>query len=81
MDWVEKEKIISFFFWQHGEEESIIRGEMMRIYESSSRVVCVESCLRPDINVPGWWRDINICKGENHIVYLYERGNWCNQQI
>ena len=53
----------------------------MRIYESSSRVVCVESCLRLDINVPGWWRDINICKGENHIVYLYERGNWCNQQI
>lgn len=47
------------FFCQHGEEELIIREEMMRIYEFSSRVVCVESCLRPDINVPVWWRDLN----------------------
>ncbi len=48
------------FFWQHGEEESIIREEMIRIYESCIGAVCVESRPHPDFAGPRWWRDMDI---------------------
>lgn len=48
------------FFWQHGEEESILREEMARIHESGIGAVCVESRPHPDFLGPKWWKDIDV---------------------
>ena len=36
------------FFWQHGEEESVLRDYMRAIREANIREVCVESRPHPD---------------------------------
>ena len=48
------------FFWQHGEEESILRDYMRAIREANIREVCVESRPHPDFAGPDWWRDMDI---------------------
>lgn len=48
------------FFWQHGEEEDILREEIDRIHESGIRALCVESRPHPDFLGPRWWRDMDI---------------------
>jgi hypothetical protein len=45
------------FFWQRGEEESVIREEMAHVYDSGIRAVCVEARPHPDFLGPRWWRD------------------------
>ena len=45
------------FFWQHGEDEAVLREYMKAIYEANIRQVCVESRPHPDFAGPGWWRD------------------------
>ncbi len=40
------------FFWQHGEEEDVLREEMARIHESKIRAVCVEARPHPDFLGP-----------------------------
>ncbi len=59
LDRKEKNYILPFF-WMHGEEESILREEMMRVHESGIRAVCVESRPHPDFAGPGWWNDMDI---------------------
>ena len=52
------------FFWQHGESEAVLRGEMARIHESAIGAVCVESRPHPDFCGPHWWRDMDIIMDE-----------------
>ena len=48
------------FFWQHGEEESVLRTYMEKIHESGCGAVCVESRPHPDFCGPQWWHDMDI---------------------
>ncbi|RCW43502.1 glycosylhydrolase-like jelly roll fold domain-containing protein [Paenibacillus prosopidis] len=52
------------FFWQHGEDEELLREEMARIHESGIRAVCVESRPHPDFLGPKWWKDIDVIMEE-----------------
>ena len=52
------------FFWQHGEEEPILREEMARIAECGIGAVCVEARPHPDYAGPLWWRDMDIILDE-----------------
>ncbi|GAE31544.1 glycosylhydrolase-like jelly roll fold domain-containing protein [Halalkalibacter hemicellulosilyticus] len=60
----EEENYILPFFWQHGEEEEVLREEMARIHESKIRAVCVEARPHPDFLGPKWWRDMDIIMEE-----------------
>lgn len=48
------------FFWQHGEEETVLREYMEVIYNCGIRAVCVESRPHPDFCGEKWWKDMNI---------------------
>lgn len=48
------------FFWQHGEEEAILREYMQAIQSAGIGAVCVESRPHPDFCGPKWWRDMDI---------------------
>ena len=52
------------FFWQHGEEEAVLRKYMQVIRESNIRAVCIESRPHPDFCGPGWWHDMDIILDE-----------------
>ncbi|MNW31335.1 hypothetical protein D3C74_82450 [compost metagenome] len=52
------------FFWQHGEEEPVLREYMQKIAESGIRAVCVESRPHPDFAGPRWWHDLDIIMDE-----------------
>lgn len=59
-----EENYILPFFWQHGEEEEVLREEMARIYESGIKAVCIESRPHPDFLGPKWWNDIDVILDE-----------------
>ncbi|MBP3880273.1 MAG: hypothetical protein J6D46_08160, partial [Lachnospiraceae bacterium] len=48
------------FFWQHGEDETVLRRYMRIIHESNIGAVCVESRPHPDFCGPQWWHDMDI---------------------
>ncbi|MDU8671295.1 glycosyl hydrolase [Paenibacillus polymyxa] len=52
------------FFWQHGEEEGILREYMKKINESGIKAVCVESRPHPDFLGPKWWEDMDVIMDE-----------------
>jgi hypothetical protein len=52
------------FFWQHGEDEAVLREEMTRIHESGIRAVCVEARPHPDYLGTKWWKDFDIIMEE-----------------
>lgn len=52
------------FLWMRGEEESILRTEIAKIYEANIRGVCVEARPHPDFCGPGWWHDMDIVLDE-----------------
>ena len=52
------------FFWQHGEEEAVLRDYMRVIHESNIGAVCVESRPHPDFCGDAWWRDMGIILDE-----------------
>ncbi|WP_337102127.1 glycosylhydrolase-like jelly roll fold domain-containing protein [Paenibacillus sp. YIM B09110] len=52
------------FFWQHGEEESVLREEITRIHESGIGAVCVEARPHPDYLGPKWWADMDVIMEE-----------------
>ncbi|WP_338119240.1 glycosyl hydrolase [Paenibacillus polysaccharolyticus] len=59
-----EENYILPFFWQHGENEEVLREEMARIYDSGIRAVCVESRPHPDFLGPKWWKDFDVILDE-----------------
>ncbi|WP_338533640.1 glycosyl hydrolase [Paenibacillus peoriae] len=52
------------FFWQHGEQEEVLRDYMNKIEECGIRAVCVESRPHPDFIGPKWWEDLDIIMDE-----------------
>lgn len=60
----ESENHILPFFWQHGEEETVLRNYMKVIYESGCGAVCVESRPHPDFCGPKWWADMDVILDE-----------------
>ena len=52
------------FFWQHGEDETLLREGMRKIRESEIRAVCVESRPHPDFVGESWWRDMDVIMDE-----------------
>lgn len=63
LDYQEKNYILPFF-WQHGEEESVIRHEMQKVNETGIKAVCVESRPHPDFVGDKWWEDLDIIMDE-----------------
>ncbi|MBY9078348.1 glycosyl transferase family 2 [Paenibacillus sp. HN-1] len=63
----EEANFILPFFWQHGEEEAILREEIARIYESGIKAVCVEARPHPDFLGPRWWRDMDVIMDEARV--------------
>ncbi len=64
------------FFWQHGEEEAVLREYMKVIEESGAKAVCVESRPHPDFCGPKWWQDMDIilkeAKNRNMKVWILD---------
>ncbi|MEK3917888.1 glycosylhydrolase-like jelly roll fold domain-containing protein [Paenibacillus sp. FSL H7-0331] len=52
------------FLWQHGEEEKVIREEMVRVHEAGIGAICVEARPHPDFLGPKWWADMDIIMEE-----------------
>jgi hypothetical protein len=52
------------FFWQHGEEESVLREYMEAIQSCGIQAVCVECRPHPDFTGPRWWHDFDIIMDE-----------------
>ena len=52
------------FFWQHGEEEDVLREYMNAIHNASIGAVCVESRPHPDFCGPKWWKDMDVILDE-----------------
>ncbi|MDR2792790.1 MAG: hypothetical protein LBB61_03855 [Treponema sp.] len=52
------------FFWQHGEDEAVLRKYMGVIFEAGCGAVCVESRPHPDFCGPKWWADMDIILDE-----------------
>ena len=58
------ENYIAPFFWQHGEEESVLREYMRKIREANIGAVCVESRPHPEFAREGWWKDMDVILDE-----------------
>lgn len=56
----EEQNYILPFFWQHGEEEAVLRHYMHVIHDANIGAVCVEARPHPWI-LPGeqWWKDMD----------------------
>ena len=52
-------KIIPLF-WQHGEEESILRQEIRQMHENGINGFILEARPHPDFLGPRWWKDVDI---------------------
>lgn len=55
---------IAPFFWQHGEEEAVLREYMQKIQEANIGAVCVESRPHPDFVGEKWWKDMDVILDE-----------------
>lgn len=58
------ENYIMPFFWQHGEEEAVLREYMGVIQDSGIGAVCVESRPHPDFAGEKWWKDMDVILDE-----------------
>lgn len=58
------ENYIFPFFWQHGEEEAVLRDYMQKIKEANIGAVCVESRPHPDFVGEKWWKDMDVILDE-----------------
>ncbi len=58
------ENYIFPFFWQHGEEEAVLREYMQKIQEANIGAVCVESRPHPDFVGEKWWKDMDVILDE-----------------
>ena len=52
------------FFWQHGEDEEMLRKMMKVINEANCKSVCIESRPHPDFCGDKWWKDLDIILDE-----------------
>jgi hypothetical protein len=52
------------FFWQHGEDEAILRKYVNVIHDANCGAFCVESRPHPDFCGPKWWADMDAILDE-----------------
>jgi len=52
-------------FWQHGEDEEVLRDYMGKIYESGIKAVCVEARPHPEFVGDKWWADMDAIIDES----------------
>lgn len=64
------------FLWIHGEEEEIIRKEILEIRESGIQAICVEARPHKDFLGDRWWKDIDIildeCKKRDMDIWILD---------
>ncbi len=56
----ETDNYILPFLWMKGEDQTIIRTEIEKIYECGIRAVCVEARPHPEFGKEGWWKDLGV---------------------
>lgn len=59
-----QENYIFPFFWQHGEDEAVLREYMEAIDNANIKAVCVESRPHPDFCGEKWWADMDVILDE-----------------
>lgn len=52
------------FFWQHGEEEDVLRMYMDKISGCGMKAVCIEARPHPDFLGDKWWKDVDAILDE-----------------
>ena len=52
------------FFWQHGEEEAVLRDYMRAIRNANIGEVCLEARPHPDYAGEQWFHDVDIILDE-----------------
>lgn len=52
------------FFWQHGEDEALLRQYVHVIHDANCGAFCVESRPHPDFCGPRWWHDMDAILDE-----------------
>ncbi len=64
------------FFWQHGEEHTILGEYVQKIYESGMRALCIEARPHPDFVGEGWWKDMRFilseCKKRGMKIWILD---------
>lgn len=69
-------RYITPLFWQHGEDEEILRDEMIKIHENGMNGVILESRPHPDFLGEKWWRDVDVildeAKKRNMKVWFFD---------
>lgn len=58
------ENYIFPFFWQHGEDEKVLREYVRIIHDANIGAFCVESRPHPDFLGPKWWADMDAILDE-----------------
>lgn len=58
------ENYILPFFWQHGEDEAVLRKYMGVIHDCGISAVCVESRPHPGFCGDKWWQDMDVILDE-----------------
>ena len=48
------------FLWMKGEDQTVIRTEIEKIYECGIRAICVEARPHPEFGKAGWWKDLGV---------------------
>lgn len=65
-NWMEKlennetDNYILPFLWMKGENQTVIRSEIEKIYECGIRALCVEARPHPEFGKEGWWKDLGV---------------------
>ncbi len=64
------------FFWLAGEEETIIKEYIQKVYDCGIRAICLESRTHPDFLGERWWSDLSFiiseCKRLNMKVWILD---------
>lgn len=61
------------FFWQHGEDHTVLSDYMDKISESGMKGVCVEARPHPDFLGEQWWHDLDLIlkKAKQHQMKVW----------
>lgn len=63
-------------FWQHGEDEDVIREEIAKIHEAGISEFCVESRPFEDFCGEKWWRNMDVvldeCRKRGMRVWIFD---------
>ena len=75
-----KKNYIVPLFWQHGEDENILRNEIRQMKENGIDEFIVEARPHPDYLESKWWDDLKIlideAKKRNMGVWFFDDGDY-----